>query len=111
MIRSMMRALFEPMIRCDEISFVDAEFDDGKDSNPTRVVSPVQQGLALSRPTGKIPLHAVISDLRDMTAKGLPASDLTIIVDGAPPSIIATVPLEPSSGIIGMDPSLAPPDR
>jgi hypothetical protein len=46
-----------------------------------------------------------------MTPDGFPASNLALILARQSATMeIAAIPLEPSAGIIGMDPALGPPD-
>src|SRR5690242_7117632 len=81
-------------------------------SDLATVVGPVQQSLALSRPTCWVTGLAVRLDLRDVPPDGLPSFYLARIFPlDAPSHVIATVPLKPAARIIGIDPPFPAPDR
>ena len=81
-------------------------------SNLAAVVGPVQQSLALPRPTCRVAGLAVPLDLRDVPPDGLPSSNLPrILLRDTPPHVIAAVPLKPAPWIVGMDPTFPAPDR
>jgi hypothetical protein len=75
------------------------------------VVRPVQQGLALARSARDIARLEGAAKLRDMTADGLPAADLPLVLARHPPArIVAAVPLEPAARVVWIYPALGPPD-
>ena len=72
----------------------------------------MQQGLALASAAKQIAALAVLLYLPHMTAYGLPPLDLPrVLIWHAAAHIIATVPLEPATRIIRMDPALPAPHR
>ncbi len=80
-------------------------------SDVSAVVCPVKEGLSLTRSAVPHAGGTVLFDLSDVSSKGLPAFYLSFIVFTSSSSIISTVPLKPSSGIIFPDPSFFFPIR
>src|ERR1044071_7791113 len=81
-------------------------------SNLAAVVCPVQQSLALSRPTCWVARIAVALDLCDVPPDGLPSFNLPrVFLRNPPPHVVAAVPLKPASRIVRMDPAFATPQR
>jgi hypothetical protein len=70
------------------------------------VISPLQEGLTLDRPAGEVAGVAVLVELREVAAHGLPPFDLAGVVFCAPAEVIAAVPLKPASGVLRMKPPL-----
>ena len=75
------------------------------------VVGPVQQRLPLSAPAIQVAFLTVFAKLGDMPLHGLPALDLLRVARGAPPQVIAAVPLKPAPGIVRIDPAFHDPIR
>src|SRR5476649_585640 len=74
------------------------------------VVGPVQQGLALPRPTGAVARVAVHLDLADVARHRLPTLDLAVVFERQPAAeIVTAIPLEPAARVVLPDPALAPP--
>lgn len=71
----------------------------------------MQQGLSLPRPAVQRPRGTVVTYLRNVPADGPPALDLPFIVRTAAAKIIAAVPLEPSTRVFFVEPSLLSPNR
>jgi hypothetical protein len=69
----------------------------------------VEQRLSLPSPTRQVAGPACPLDLNGMSSHGAPSPDLTLVVRSASAHVIATVPLEPSAGILRPDPSLLSP--
>ena len=65
----------------------------------------MKQRLALSRSTLKLADRAIFLDLSNVAAHGDPALDLTLIIEVAAAIIIATIPLEPTSGVVRVNPA------
>src|SRR4051812_36942268 len=81
-------------------------------SDLAAVIGPVQQRLPLPRAAGQVARLTVPLDLPDMPAYGLPSLDLPPVFGRhAAAHIVAAIPLEPAARIVGVQPSLAPPDR
>jgi hypothetical protein len=81
-------------------------------SDLSAVVSPVQDGLALSRSAAQIARRTGSRDLYDVSSNSLPALDLTTILLGhSTPHVIAAIPLKPSTRVIRMDPTFPAPLR
>ena len=81
-------------------------------SNPSTIISPVQQRLPLTRPAKRIARLAVYLDLIDVTTKRLPAFDLTpVFIRNSPSHIVSAISLEPSTWIIRMKPAFDTPFR
>src|SRR5262245_43466391 len=80
--------------------------------NPATVVSPIQQRLPLAAPAEEVARLTIFLHLPHMTEDCFPALDLpAIFVRHAPAHVIAAVPLEPATRIVGMDPAFALPFR
>ncbi len=75
------------------------------------VIRPMKECLALSRSTRKIAGTAIGGNLREMSPHRFPAANLSRIIRMPPPTIVSTIPLEPSPRVIRMDPPLRPPHR
>src|SRR5579859_1138897 len=76
------------------------------------VIGPLQQRLPLARTAENIPRLAILPDLRLVALEGFPSFDLPrVLARQAAAHIIAAIPLEPASGIIGINPALLPPGR
>ena len=72
----------------------------------------MQQRLTLSSPAGEIATVAVVFDLCDVSLHREPSANLPIVFRRhATTEVVATVPLEPASGICRMDPTFLTPDR
>ena len=69
----------------------------------------MQQGLALPAAAVKVSCRAVFDELGDVSFHGLPSLDLSCIIGAASAQIIATVPLKPAAGIVGMNPAFGHP--
>ena len=81
-------------------------------SKSAAIVSPVQQSLPLPPAAGQVASFAVSFNLPDVPAHRLPALNLPLIFRRHTAAhIIATIPLEPATRIIGVDPSLSTPNR
>jgi len=77
-----------------------------------RIISPMQQRLALTAPAQEIAGLAMAFDLGDVPANSFPAPDLAgVLGRHAAAHIVTAVPLEPTARIIGVNPSLSAPDR
>ena len=71
----------------------------------------MQQGLALARSARWVSWLAVPFNLRNMSPDSLPSPDLArVLFRRAAAHIVAAVPLEPTSRIVGVNPSLLTPD-
>ena len=82
----------------------------GNSSDLSAVIGPVQEGLPLTLAAGLITPFAVAFDLGHVAAHSVPAPDLPrILFWHSPAHIVAAIPLEPSSRIIGMNPTLVAP--
>src|SRR5271165_719394 len=80
-------------------------------SNPATVVGPVQQCLALTRPTHGVAGLAMTFDLRNVASDRFPAFDLPrILFRHSAAHVVAAVPLKPAPRVIGMNPALFAPD-
>ena len=80
-------------------------------SKRSTVIRPVQQGLTLARAASSITRLAGAAKLADMAAYCLPAADLSLVLaEHATALVVAAVPLEPAARIVGMYPTLGPPD-
>lgn len=76
----------------------------------TTVVCPMEKCLPLSLPAKHISHSAVLAQLRDVPHHETPTFDLSrIFYWHAAPHIVATVPLEPPTRIIGVYPPLRLP--
>ena len=75
------------------------------------VIGPMQHRLTLARAAGEIAAFAILFDLADVMAYGLPAGDLAGVVFHATAQIIAAIPLKPAAWIIDVNPAIAPPHR
>jgi hypothetical protein len=72
----------------------------------------MQERLPLPRPAGQVARLAVPLDLPDMPANGFPSLDLAAVLGRhAAAYVVTAIPLEPAARIIGVQPSLAAPDR
>ena len=72
------------------------------------IIGPVQQRLSLSRAAALIARLAIASDLCDVAANCLPASDLPgVLFRHAPAHVVAAIPLKPAARIVGMNPALS----
>src|SRR6516162_843424 len=77
-----------------------------------RIISPMQQRLALTAPAQEIAGFAMAFDLGDVPANSFPAPDLAgVLGRHAAAHVVTAVPLEPTARIIGVNPSLPAPDR
>src|SRR5262245_32523010 len=85
---------------------------DAARSDFAAVVRPLEHGLPLPRPAGQVARLAVPLDLPDVPAHRLPSSDLPpVFIGHAAAHVIAAVPLEPTAGVVGVDPTLLAPHR
>lgn len=75
-----------------------------------RIISPVQQRLALPAAAVEVAAVAVLANLGDVPFHGFPAFDLPFIVLAAAAHVIAAVPLEPPARILFVDPTFFAPD-
>ena len=74
------------------------------------VIGPVQQRLSLSWAAGLIARLTIASDLLDVAANSLPASNLpAVLFWHTPTHIIPAVPLKPSARVVGMNPAVLAP--
>ena len=71
----------------------------------------MKERLALSRSAREIAGTAIGGNLREMSPHRFPAANLSRIIRMPPPTIVSTIPLEPSPRVIRMDPPLRPPHR
>ena len=69
----------------------------------------MQQGLTLARATFEIERLTAVPDLAHMTHHLSPTAYLSLIVLATSAQVIATVPLEPTAGILMVDPSFLSP--
>ena len=68
--------------------------------------------MALSWPTGEIVSFAVPLDLTNVAAHRPPSSNLSpILIRHSATKVVAAIPLEPTAGIVGVNPTLSAPDR
>src|SRR5262249_29567426 len=82
----------------------------GRYSNFSAIVRPMKQCLPLARSTRRITWFTVPLDLGDVAPDGFPALDLaSILFWHASAKIIATIPLEPTARVIGMNPTSVAP--
>ena len=80
-------------------------------SQQPAIIRPVQQGLALARAASPVAGLAGATELSDMAANGLPAANLSLVlVEHAAALVVAAIPLEPATRIVGMYPASRPPD-
>ena len=77
----------------------------------SRIIGPMQQGLALARPTKQIALHAVFPNLGNVASHCLPPLDLPWIILATATHIVTAVPLEPAAGVVRPDPAFFLPVR
>jgi hypothetical protein len=70
----------------------------------------MEQGLSLASPAIQIEARAMFLQLRNMTSHSAPSFDLSQIIGMPPAGVIAAIPLEPATRIIGMNPSFLSPD-
>ena len=57
-------------------------------------------------------VFAVAFDLRHVSTHRLPAPDLSrVLFWHSPADVVAAIPLKPSAGVVGMDPTLLEPQR
>jgi len=75
------------------------------------VVSPVEQGLSLSRPTIDIAFATVSANLGYVSAHRFPSLNLALVIGASSAHIIPAVPLEPTPWVLVINPSLLPPVR
>ena len=86
--------------------------DEYQDSYFPTVIRPVQQRLPLTWTAEGIAGHTVLLDLIDVTPESLPALDLaTVFFRHSPAHVVAAVPLEPTTRIVGVDPAFFAPLR
>lgn len=69
----------------------------------------MEQRLSLTWTAGDIAAGAIGFQLGDVAADGQPAGDLPLIVRASASAVVATIPLEPSARVVGVDPSALPP--
>jgi hypothetical protein len=87
------------------------DLDRGRSSNLAAVIGPVQQSLTLTWSARWIARLAVSPDLRDVPSDCLPALDLACILVRHPSThVVAAVPVEPATWIVGMNPTLFAPN-
>jgi hypothetical protein len=71
------------------------------------VIRPVQHGLALPWTAGQIARFTMLANLADMAAHCLPTLDLArVFVRNSTTHEVTTMPLKPTTRIIGMNPPL-----
>jgi hypothetical protein len=80
-------------------------------SDFSRIISPVQQRLALFSPTIEVLASAVLLQLRKMTPHSSPAFNLAQIICAAAAGIIPAIPLKPAARIFVINPALLAPNR
>src|SRR6478752_3386007 len=73
-------------------------------SEPTTVVGPVQERLALTAMTVEVARFAGLHQLRDVATHCAPAADLARVVGVTAAHVVAAVPLEPPAWIVAVDP-------
>src|SRR5262245_53181032 len=79
-------------------------------SDLSTVVGPMQECLTLPLAAGEVTLFTVPPDLCDVSLDLLPTPDLPrILLRHAASHVIAAVPLEPATGIVGVQPALPAP--
>src|SRR5436190_12074542 len=81
------------------------------DSNPARVIRPVQQRLPLLAPAIEVAGATVLFELSNVSMDGSPAFDLALVVGTTPANEVAAVPLEPPPRIVVRDPVFRTPNR
>lgn len=76
-----------------------------------RIISPMQERLALAGATGGVTGSAVFLYLGHVPLDGFPAFDLSVVIFTPPTHPVASVPLEPASRVLVSDPAIFLPDR
>ncbi len=76
-----------------------------------RIVSPMQNGLALFGAAMEVAGEAVFADLGDVAIDGFPSFDLALVffVHTAA-EVVAAIPLEPATGVEWVDPVFFAPN-
>jgi hypothetical protein len=76
------------------------------------IVSPVKKSLSLAPPARQVAWFAVALDLPNVSSHRLPSSYLSLVLfRNSATHVVTTVPLEPTSGIVWVNPSLLTPHR